>query len=67
MTITIVGVRRAAHQIPDEILNDPKLQHAVKQVFKVYNLMLDCESNLQPLQLCPGALPLSYPSHINII
>jgi len=26
------GPKRAAHQIPDEILNDPKLQQAVKQV-----------------------------------
>lgn len=31
------GVRRAAHQIPDEILNDPKLQHAVKQLPENYN------------------------------
>nr|XP_022336826.1 2-(3-amino-3-carboxypropyl)histidine synthase subunit 1-like [Crassostrea virginica] len=31
------GTRRAAHQIPDEILNDPKLQHAVKQLPDNYN------------------------------
>ncbi|XP_062602555.1 2-(3-amino-3-carboxypropyl)histidine synthase subunit 1-like [Saccostrea cucullata] len=31
------GTKRAAHQIPEEILNNPKLQHAVKQLPDNYN------------------------------